>query len=179
MVSLLQISRLLHTWYFIWLSKHLASSRLACKVCKGANTEVHSRFTEQQSTREQSRDCVCVCVLKTEKEKDRASFFPCSRQCCSRGTCGLQHVSSQKRDWNWLETCTHTQASGHPHLNHPGPRAASLFYEMSSWGRWLDVKTKHHQLYTEASYLPSCFLFYHSWQVIAQTVLYTTGTKSN
>lgn len=66
---------------------------------------------------------------------------------CSSGTCGLQHVGSQKRDWDWLEN-THTHTQARPPTCEP-PRTTSS--SITSRGRRLSVRTTHHQFHTEAS----------------------------
>lgn len=79
-------------------------------------TELHSWFTEHE--REGRRFCSAAQQAKL----------------LQRDLCGFQHLSSQQRDGGLTgNTHTHTHRPGHPDLNHPGPTAASLYHEGSSW----------------------------------------------
>ena len=77
-------------------------------------------------------------------------------------------------DWKThthTHTHTHTQRRGHPHLNHPGPRAAPLLHEGGGW-----VSERHIISFTQKP--PIGFYLHHSWQQLeGEHGSYTTRTK--
>lgn len=98
----------------IWAFSHLAR-----RVCEGANTEIHSRAD-------------AVYVGERFFEADRVSFFllrASEAEAAPRGPVGYNMLVPRRETGTDWKTHTHTHRRGHPHVNHPGPRAAALLHE--------------------------------------------------
>lgn len=112
------------------LEFQLVNTRPVC-TCEGANTEVHSRLCELWD----SEDGV--------KRTDWAGFFPAAGGAAPQGPVAYNMLVPRREtgtDWK--------HKPGHPDQSHPrGPTSGIII----SWsGRWLNIRTTHHQ---EPTYL--------------------------